>query len=314
MTKFYFAPLNKLGNIAFRETCLFYGADFVFSEMINLDKLLNDDLGQLNKLKFSEKNINQTIFQVISEDLNLFEDGLKKFLKVINEKPVEINFNMGCPHSSLTTNFCGAGILRDLNRLENVCKILSEFCNDNKIIPSIKIRIGLDDNKVLLDDILKIARKTNIKKVYIHTRFLKQGYNKPASPELIFDICKNFDDLELVYNGDIFDTNSYKLAKEKSGLNDIMIGRAVAENPNIFDKLKKNIFVEQNTNGYNLSDKIYMILKFLEFCDIYDTDISRVKGNLAYLTNKVIDGKELRNRINNCKTFDEIKKLLTASS
>lgn len=312
---FYFAPVNKLGNIAYRKTCLFYGADYVFSEMINLDKLLVDDEGQLKKILFIEEDINKTIFQIISENLDLLDSGLNCFLDKFKQKnvlPYEINFNMGCPHSSLTTNFCGAGILRDLNRLENVSRKLAEFCLKNNIISSIKIRIGLNYNNlddILLKQILQIAKKVGIKKVYIHARFLKQGYNKPAIPELIYDICKNeeFENLKLIYNGDIIDTKSYLEKKKLSGLNNVLIGRAALENPKIFYNLKNNIEFIVNKNGDTIDNRIDFILKFLEFAKKYNIDLSKTKANLAYLTNKLIGGREIRCSINNCKNLNEIE-------
>ena len=308
MIKFYFAPLNKLGNIIYRKICLNHGADFVFSEMIRLDKLIEDDVAQSRKIKLDEEYTLKTIFQVMSEDIENLENGLNKFYEII-KNPIEINYNMGCPQSSLAKNFVGGGILKDLPRVEYVCKTLSDFCITKNIIPSIKIRLGPSRDKIVLEKVLDIARDNGINKVYVHGRCLRDGYNRPATFDEIKIAVKNHPDMEIVVNGDIKDYESFNIAID-TGCSSVLIGRAALEDPRIFNILKDN---EQKfeivSNGVKIEDRMDIILEFLTLSKGYDLPISFTKGNLAYLTRGVIGGSEFRNKVNDCKNIDEILKL-----
>jgi len=91
----YFPPINKLGNQVFRKTCILGGADFVFSEMVRIEKLLEKDESAIRKLNTPDSDRDRTFIQIICEDINLIELGVEEIIKYF-PKIKEINYNMGC--------------------------------------------------------------------------------------------------------------------------------------------------------------------------------------------------------------------------
>ena len=301
---FYFPPMNKLGNIAFRTLLLDYGVDFVFTEMIRVDKLLENDEVQLRKANVPKEQIKQTIFQILAEDISLIDGGIRK-LKELNHQIFEVNYNMGCPQSSLCKNFNGGGILKNKERIEQVAKELFKVCTELNVVPSIKIRIGVTRDDICIYDNLKLFKEIGIKKIYIHGRTLGCGYVRPATFDEIKKCVKMFPDLDIIYNGDVVGTKSFKKAVETRA-DGVAIGRGALEYPKIFYYLKNNIDCEFNKSGDDIKNRQDMILKYLEYVKKYQLNNSYIKSNLSYLTKGCIGASEYRKDINNLDNVDDM--------
>lgn len=303
MTTLYFPPINKLGNSAFRKLCLYYGADFVFSEMIRVDKLIEDDEVQLRKATIDKDLINQTLIQIIAEDIENIEKGIEKVI-AINPQVKEINYNMGCPQSTLCKKELGGGIIKNPKKVFEVSKRLSIICNKHSIIPSVKLRIGVTREDINILEIVEQIQLAGIKKIYIHGRTLRDGYNRPATYNEIKEVKEKYPDSEIIGNGDVFNLNSYNEII-KTNCDGVLIGRAALENPEIFKLIKNNI-IEDNKSGTKLKERKESILKYLEFAKEYNISISHIKANLSYLTRNTIGGAEFRKEINDLAFIDDI--------
>ncbi|MFW6285663.1 MAG: tRNA-dihydrouridine synthase family protein [Nanoarchaeota archaeon] len=305
--KLYLAPLNTLGNLAFRELCFNHGADFVFSEMIRTEKLLKGSICEIKKSNIQYFLEDKTIIQIISqENINDIEEAIQLIIK-INPKIKEINYNMGCPQSSLCKNNNGAGILKDLSKIEIIATLLKKSCDKYNLIPSIKTRIGIDRDKIIIKKVVSILEKIGINKIYIHGRVLRESYNKPATYKEIKELKTYFPNIQIIANGDVCDINSFNNIN-KTKPDGIMIGRAALENPQIFNILKNNIDIKnQNKSGITFLEKKAIILEYLKYAHLYDLNISTIKSNLSYLTKNIINGSNLRQKINQ---INNVKKLI----
>ncbi len=305
--KFYFPPMNKLGNQAFRSLILDYEVDFVFTEMIRIDKLLDNDEVQIRKAKVEQSQIKQTVFQILAEDISLISKGVKK-LQELNPELIEINYNMGCPQSSLCKNFNGGGILKNPDKIKEVAVKLFNICKKLNITPSIKTRLGVNRSDISIYDNLKLFEKIGFKKIYIHGRTLDDGYVKSATYSEIQKCIEEFPNLEIIFNGDIVGSQSFNNAIQTK-TNGVAIGRAALENPKIFYYLKNNINFEFNKSGENIKKRQDIILKYLKYAKQYDLNNSYTKANLSYLTKGCIGASEYRKEINNLNNIDNIIEL-----
>ena len=321
----YFPPINKLGNSAFREVCLNNGADAVFTEMITAEKLLDNDEIQLKKLEIHKSQEEKIIVQIICEDI---ENILKTVDKVMEIAPYikEINYNMGCPQSTLCKKECGGAIVGNIKKVERVAIELQKACKKYNIIPSIKIRIGLKRDKITIYENAKVIQNTEINKLYIHGRTLGDTYVKPATYDEKKHVKELFPKMQIIANGDVKDLESY-INILKTNCDGVLIGRAALENPRIFSSLKIELsawstehraekslssmpYALSSKSGVRIEDRKGVILEFLKYAKKYDLDLSKVKSNLAYMTRSVIGASKLREEINNAKTIDEIIKKL----
>lgn len=299
----YFPPINKLGNVAFREVCLDFGADLVFTEMVRCEKILEDEEYQLKKLYIPESQREKTIVQIIAENVENIEKAINKILE-INPFLKEINYNMGCPQSTLCKNENGGGIVGNSDKVERVAKILFKSCKKCGIDASIKIRLGLTRDDITIYENVKRIHNSGIKKVYIHGRTLSDNYNKPATYEEIAKVKNMFPSMQIIGNGDVKDSQSLSELTKQTLCDGVLVGRAALENPRIFEELK-NKEVKQNLSGTEIKERKYAILEFLKYAKKYDISLSHASANIAYMTKGVIKAAEYRKEINNAKSIDE---------
>lgn len=307
MTILYFPPINKLGNVSFRRSCITGGADFVFTEMIKADKLVLDDEVALRKLFIPENMKNNTIVQIIAEDITLIETAVDTVMKH-NPDLFEINYNMGCPQSSLCKKECGAGIIGNIEKVKAVAIELKKACDKYGVEPSIKIRLGLTrDSITIYENVLKL-REIGYKKIYIHGRCLSDTYNKPATYDEIANVKKMFPDMEIIANGDVRDHETLMKILE-TNCDGVLIGRAALENPHIFNEIrKKGEDYEDSFGKYGITfdQRKDMILEYLEFARNDNTTISQIKANITYMTRNVIGASEFRKIINDINDVEGI--------
>lgn len=285
----YLAPINTLSNNSFRKLCLDYGADFVFTEMVWAERILEGMVYEERKLDIT--NQDKTIIQIIAKEaknIEPFVSLLKKRFPNIKE----LNFNMGCPQITLLRKNLGGGILKDKKKMTLFCDEFAKACKKHGFTPSIKMRMGVHAPEV--DEFLKIIKDAGIKKVYIHARTLHQGYIKKAD----YTPLKEVSGVEFIINGDITDKASYEKAISITKCSGVMIGREALRNPSIFLKLK---------NKKPVSKKEAM-LSFLDHSK--DLRIDLIKKNICWMTNGMLKGGPLRGNVDKAKTLELIRKTI----
>jgi len=266
------------------------------SHVIGYTGIINQE--EYEERKLIIQDIDRTIVQMCTKKA----EHIKPFLKILRQKfPTldEVNFNMGCPQSSLQKELCAGGILQDTERMKEFCEEFSAGCKEYNFTPSIKLRVGVDRGENNIDEYIKIIKDANINKAYVHARTLRQGYNRPAD----HDTLKNIKDITLIINGDITDFDTFKKATEKIKCDGVMIGRQAIKDPKVFKKIKTK-------NNAKLSDeeRISNIKEFLELASELPIDI--VKKNISWLSMDMVGGRHLRKKTNQAKTVDEMKELI----
>ncbi len=233
MLPLYFAPINALGNPVFRHLLLLHDADFVFSELLQVDRWGHEVIKE--KLRVIDGDLPKTIFQIGVSNTADVEKGVSLLIEEF-KTPVEININMGCPQSSMQKRKTCGGILSDLDILSEVSRQLVLSCAEHEIIPSVKLRLGTAPDEIKIKEYLGLLRDAGIKKVYVHARTLRYNYTKPAMHEELFSLQDLFPNMELIFNGDI---DSFEVTQELAPhCKGLMVGRAALSNPLIFEQIK----------------------------------------------------------------------------
>lgn len=307
MIPLYFPPINNLGNISFRKLLLKYNTDFVFTEMIRAEKILEMEEHQLKKLKINNDAINKTFVQIIAEDIENILSAIDRIMK-INPKILEINYNMGCPQSSLCKKECGAAITANSKKVKEVAMKLKCACDKYNIVPSIKIRLGISRDNITIYKNVEVIKLAGIKKIYIHGRVLNDTYNLPASYDEIKKVKKLNHDLEIIANGDVVDLDSLDKIID-TNCDGVLIGRAALCDPEIFQKLKSGNY-QLNKSGIELITKKKVLLDFINFAKEDNISMSHIKANINYITKNTILSSDFRRNINDAKTILDIENII----
>ena len=234
------APMEGVTDIVFRQVVAKAGRPSVFfTEFTNVCSYASE-AGRPNatqRLEFlpEEQPIVAQIWGKTPADFALTANGLKE----LGYQAVDIN--TGCPDKNVIRQGCGAALIKDP-------KLTAEIIQATKssgLETSVKCRLGyskLEEYKTWIPHLLS----QDIKALTVHLRTKKEMSKVPAHFELIPELVRMRNDIapqtKLIINGDIPDVaTGYQLiaqhnpaGKSSAGLDGIMIGRGVFQNPFCF--------------------------------------------------------------------------------
>ena len=163
----------------------------------------------------------------------------------------EINLNLGCPSKKVEKNKFGACLIKEPNL---VAECLNEMQSKTKLPVTVKTRIGYNDveDYESLFNFINLLKSTGVKTFIIHARKAvlgkftpKQNLNiPPLKYEMVYNLKKDFKDLEIIINGGITSTNQIKDHLKK--VDGVMIGRSIYHSPYILADIEKEIFNNKN--------------------------------------------------------------------
>ena len=163
----------------------------------------------------------------------------------------EINLNLGCPSKKVQKNKFGACLMKEPNL---VADCLNEMRSATSVPVTVKTRIGYDqvDDYESLYNFISTLKQTGVKTFIIHARKAmlgkftpKQNLNiPPLKYEMVYNLKKDFQDLEIIINGGI--TSAQQVIEHLNKVDGAMIGRAVYHSPYLLADIENKIF--KNTN------------------------------------------------------------------
>ena len=139
----------------------------------------------------------------------------------------ELNWNLGCPYPMVTNKGMGSGLIKDPDKID---RILDQVHSQTDIIVSMKMRMGYDHSREILD-VFPVLSKYPIKNVGIHARIGAQLYQGGVDLEG-FQRCLDHCDQQVYFNGDITSVKVFEsLAEQFPRIDHWMLGRGLIADP-----------------------------------------------------------------------------------
>lgn len=300
---FVLAPMEDVTDVVFRHVVAEAGRpDVFFTEFTNSESYCHPE---------GEKSVRGRL--IFTEDeqpivAHIWGDNPENFRKMsigmaeMGYKGIDIN--MGCPVPNVAQRGKGSGlILRP-----DIAAELIEAAKAGGLPVSVKTRLGYSDIAEWKEWLTHIL-KQDIANLSIHLRTRKEMSEVPAHWELIPEIKALRDEIApntlLTINGDILDRQMGLELVEKYGVDGVMIGRGIFKNPFAFEKDPKEHSSEEYLNLLRLQ---------LDLQDQYAEQLPRSMSGLHRFFKIYVKGfrgaGELRNRLMNTKSTDEVRALL----
>ena len=225
----YYAPFLRIENGLPREK------DLRDLESPDIDGIANANcVGNADATGADYKVVPQIIANSVHEFKTLAEALLQKGFS-------EIDFNMGCPFPMQVNRHRGAGILSDINAVQEIMaeirKMSGATTETAPIKFSVKMRLGQNSPDEAFA-LLPLLNDTPLAHITLHPRLGKQQYKGAIdfnSFEQFYNECKH----PLVYNGDLTTVSQInELERKYPKLAGIMIGRGLLARPSIAAEYK----------------------------------------------------------------------------
>lgn len=253
------APMEDVSDPPFRAVCKEGGADLMYTEFISSEGLIRDAAKSRQKLDIFEYERPIGI-QLFGGDISNMVESARIAAEV---NPDLIDINYGCPVKAVACRGAGAALLQDIPKM---VKMTAEIVKATTLPVTVKTRLGWDDNSKNVSEVAERLQDIGIQALTIHGRTRVQMYKGSADWSLIGEIKNNPRiHIPVFGNGDIDSPQKALEYKNRYGVDGVMIGRAAIGYPWIFDEIKHFLKYGERPAGPDLSERIRVTKKHLEF-------------------------------------------------
>lgn len=236
------APLAGISNAAFRRMMQPFNPDYLYTEMIS-DKALFYRNVKTQAMAAIGPDEGRVVLQLFGDD----QEALAVATQYVSAhtQATMIDLNLGCPVPKVIQGNGGASLMRDPERVFTLVQTMVQ----NTTLPvSVKIRTGWNDHEKNAVEVALAAQKAGASLLAIHGRTRAQMYRGVVDLETIKAV-KSALSIPVLGNGDIKTPEDAKAMIEATGVDGIMIGRAVLENPWIIPQT-----IDYLANGHYTKD------------------------------------------------------------
>ncbi|MBC7388508.1 MAG: tRNA dihydrouridine synthase DusB [Opitutaceae bacterium] len=301
------APMEDVSDPPFRAVCKENGADLMYTEFISSEGLTRNAFKSTHKLDFYEYERPLGI-QIFGDKV----DVMREAARIADEcNPDIVDINYGCPVKNVACKGAGAGLLRDLPKMQQITAEIVKIC---KRPVTVKTRLGWDDSTKNVIEAAQRLYDVGISALTIHGRTRAQLYKGEADWRLIAEV-KNLPDFKIPVfgNGDIDSPQKALEYRNRYGVDGLMIGRAAIGYPWIFKEIKA-FFKDGNLIPVpDMEERIRTVKKHLEFSIKWKGPVTGIFEMRPHYTNYfkgIPDIKPYRLRLVEAKTFDDVCNIL----
>ena len=251
------APMEDVTSIPFRILCKELGADVVYTEFVNSDGLVRENLKTEKKMDFLEEERPLGI-QIYGGNL----EPMIESAKISESKnPDLIDINAGCWVKKVATRGAGAGLLKDPDYL---VQMSAEVVKAVEKPVTVKTRIGWDTENIVIVDIAKRLQDVGVKALTIHCRTRQMGHKGDPMWEWISRVKEEID-IPVVLNGGVFTAEDAKRAFNETNADGVMIARGAIDHPWIFRETKELLQFGEVKTELTPDERIHTALKHLRY-------------------------------------------------
>lgn len=249
------APMEDVTDLPFRLVCKKLGADIMYTEFVNSDGLIRNNKKTFEKMRFLEE---ERVFgiQIYGGDESSMEGAARMADSL---KPDLIDINCGCWVKQVAGRGAGAGLLKDLPRME---RIVTNVVKATALPVTVKTRLGWDESSIKIVEVAKMLEGVGVQGLTIHCRTRAQGHNGIPDYSWIPKV-KQAVSIPIIVNGSLVEPKQIKEVFDETGCDGVMIGRGAIEDPWIFADVKHYFATGETTPKRTLAERIDKCVELL---------------------------------------------------
>lgn len=226
------APMAGVTNAAFRQVCRRYGAGLYVSEMVNARGLMEGGEKSWQLAHFAPGESPRSL-QLYGTDPAVVADAVARLVDDDHVDHVDLNF--GCPAPKVTRHGGGAAVPARPRLFAAV--VAAAVRAAGQVPVTVKMRIGLDDDRVTFLEAGRLAAGAGAAAVALHARTAEQRYSGRARWSAIEELVEALPGTPVLGNGDIWTAHDALAMVERTGCAGVVVGRACLGRPWFFGQL-----------------------------------------------------------------------------
>lgn len=231
--RFVLAPLAGISCTAFRMLCKENGAGLIYTQMIDANLISEKKPKDVEKFLNIQDMERPVTVQLIGSEKNI----LVKAVQAVEVFADIIDLNVGCIEEDYLQKKCGAALLQDIPRLENIIHAMVD-ATDKPL--SAKIRIGWDNQHINGVAVSQVLEQAGVSLLCVHGRTADQGYAGKVNWTIMKQIKQKLK-IPVIANGDVTSCSEGLSLLQKTGCDLVMIGREAQHCPWVFHEQSVDI-------------------------------------------------------------------------
>lgn len=218
---------------AFRMLCKENKAGLVYTQMFDAALVKNKSRREVKDLLNITEHERPVSVQLIGDN----EESILKSIKLVEEFADLIDFNVGCSEKEILAQGYGAFLLSNPSLLE---KIVRKMVQATSKPVTVKMRIGIDAQKIIAVNVAKSLENAGAAAICIHGRTAQQKLAKKVNWTIMKQVKEKLT-IPIMANGDVTNYLQGFDLLSRTGCDFVMIGRGAMHCPWIFDPEKAQI-------------------------------------------------------------------------
>ncbi|MCL1884354.1 MAG: tRNA dihydrouridine synthase DusB [Defluviitaleaceae bacterium] len=294
------APMAGVTDRFFRKIVHEHGAGLTVSEMVSAKSIVYANKNTY-KLLANDKEVSPWSVQFFGHEPEILSEAIKRLEDSPNPFDI-VDINMGCPMPKIVKNGEGAALMKDPPLAGRLIEAAVKASNRPV---TVKIRKGFTQATANAVEMAKIAQESGAYAVAVHGRTRDQFYTGEADWEAIAAVKASVK-IPVIGNGDIFTPETAALRLSQNYCDAVLIARGALGNPWIFSRTLKFLETGILPPLPSTGEIIQTALKHLRSVE----NIIEMRKHLCWYTKGMHGSAEIRRKINNSKTINEMEEIL----
>ncbi len=230
------APMAGITDVPFRRLVrsLDGGACLLTSEMVTARGLVEGDDRTWSYVDLP-RDLGTRSLQLYGADPAVLGEAVSMLCD--EDRVDHVDLNLGCPVPKITSGGGGAALPVKRPLLRAVLRAAVRAA-DGRVPVTVKMRLGLDDDRLTHLDTAAIAVEEGVASVALHARTVEQGYADEARWDRIAELVGFVDGaVPVLGNGDVWLAADALEMVERTGCDGVVVGRGCLGRPWLFADL-----------------------------------------------------------------------------